>query len=81
MEVKNGNFQALRMLQLLITQNAPKLQPISLGIFRSDYMVDSANPRDPNATLQDDLGIKQVEINTIASSFGGLSPQVRGLHK
>ena len=28
----------------------------------------------------DDLSIKQVEINTIASSFGGLSPQVRALH-
>lgn len=62
------------------TRNEGLSQPISLGIFRSDYMVDSANPRDPNATLQDDLGIKQVEINTIASSFGGLSPQVRGLH-
>ena len=27
------------------------------------------------------LGIKQVEINTIASSFGGLSSQMGGLHK
>lgn len=29
----------------------------------------------------EDLAIKQVEINTIASSFGGLSPPMRGLHK
>ncbi|KAM7425571.1 hypothetical protein ABFA07_023021 [Porites harrisoni] len=48
-------------------------QPISLGILRSDYMLDKGNK-------PDDLSIKQVEINTIASSFGGLSPQVRALH-
>ena len=43
-----------------------------MGIFRSDYMLDGAS---------DNLGIKQVEINTIASSFGGLSSQMGGLHK
>ena len=42
--------------------------------------MDRKNPQGVNG-LQDDLGIKQVEINTIASSFGGLSPQMRGLHK
>ena len=69
------------MLQLRITQNVYILQPISLGIFRSDYMLDSVNPQDPNGAVQGNLGIKQVEINTIASSFGGLSPQMRELHK
>ncbi|KAJ7374658.1 hypothetical protein OS493_004999 [Desmophyllum pertusum] len=49
-------------------------QPISLGIFRSDYMLDGTDEEPEN------LAIKQVEINTIASSFGGLSPQMRGLH-
>ncbi|KAI1812070.1 glutathione synthetase-like protein [Poronia punctata] len=50
------------------------VQSKSLGLFRSDYMVhqDSSNsePR-----------IKQVEFNTIASSFGGLSSQTSQLHK
>lgn len=31
--------------------------------------------------LDDSLKIKQVELNTIASSFGGLSSQVTKLHK
>lgn len=44
-------------------------QKYSLGIFRSDYMLD------------DSMKIKQVELNTIASSFGGLSSQVTKLHK
>ncbi|KAI1146595.1 hypothetical protein F4825DRAFT_456334 [Nemania diffusa] len=50
------------------------VQHKSLGLFRSDYMVH-----------QDGTGsapqIKQVEFNTIASSFGGLSSQTSELHK
>ena len=46
-----------------------------MGIFRSDYMLDRTSDR------PEDLAIKQVEINTIASSFGGLSSQMGGLHK
>lgn len=45
------------------------LQTHSLGLFRSDYMLDG------------DMKIKQVEFNTIASSFGGLAPVVSKLHK
>ncbi|KAK4169212.1 putative glutathione synthetase [Cladorrhinum sp. PSN259] len=50
-------------------------QKLTLGLFRSDYMVhqDIGN----NSNLQ----IKQVEFNTIASSFGGLSAQTSLLHK
>ncbi|KAI8624385.1 glutathione synthetase-like protein [Xylariaceae sp. FL1651] len=50
------------------------VQHKSLGLFRSDYMVhqDTANSA---------LQIKQVEFNTIASSFGGLSSQTSQLHK
>ncbi|KAK4984325.1 Glutathione synthetase [Elasticomyces elasticus] len=48
----------------------------SLGLFRSDYMVHV----DPLDTLAMPV-IKQVEFNTIASSFGGLSSQVAKLHK
>ncbi len=48
----------------------------ALGIHRSDYMLN---------LLGDDIssgyGIKQVELNTIASSFAGLAVNVAGLHK
>lgn len=50
-------------------------QPLALGLFRSDYMVHV----DRGSTSQPT--VKQVEFNTIASSFGGLSSQVSGLHR
>ncbi|KAK3333306.1 hypothetical protein B0T19DRAFT_122320 [Cercophora scortea] len=48
------------------------VQSLDLGLFRSDYMVH----QDGEA-----LQIKQVEFNTIASSFGGLSAQTSKLHQ
>ena len=45
-------------------------------MFRSDYMVHM----DLTAS-KPDVGIKQVEFNTIASSFGGLSTQVSEMHQ
>ncbi|KAG9234271.1 hypothetical protein BJ875DRAFT_19637 [Amylocarpus encephaloides] len=50
------------------------VQNLSLGLFRSDYMVH----RDTQDTAP---VIKQVEFNTIASSFGGLSAQTSKLHR
>lgn len=52
------------------------VQDVSLGLFRSDYMVhqDASNPQSKPA-------IKQIEFNTIASSFGGLSTQTSNLHR
>jgi len=52
------------------------VQDLSLGLFRSDYMVHE-DPSQSNPTP----GLKQVEFNTIASSFGGLSSQVSALHR
>ncbi|KAI0402638.1 hypothetical protein F4802DRAFT_347505 [Xylaria palmicola] len=50
------------------------VQHKSLGLFRSDYMVhQDARSSEPQ--------IKQVEFNTIAASFGGLSSQTSQLHK
>nr|AAL41009.1 glutathione synthetase [Schizosaccharomyces pombe] len=48
-----------------------QFQPLSLGVFRSDYTVH-----------QDDsfIGCKQVEFNTISVSFGGVSKAVSNLH-
>jgi len=47
-------------------------QKAALGIHRSDYMIDvsTASP-----------SLKQIEINTIASSFGGLSSRLANVHK
>lgn len=53
-----------------------RTKDLSLGIFRSDYMVH----KDPS-NLDAKAVIKQVEFNTIASSFGGLSTKVSALHK
>jgi glutathione synthase len=49
------------------------VQPLSLGLFRSDYMVHMP----PSSTVS---ALKQVEFNTIAASFGGLSPLVTAMH-
>ncbi|KAF5629155.1 glutathione synthetase [Fusarium tjaetaba] len=46
------------------------------SLFRSDYMVHQ-DTEAPNSSLQ----VKQVEFNTIASSFGGLSTHTSALHK
>eukprot|EP01064_Diplonema_japonicum_P029871 TRINITY_DN4931_c0_g1_i1.p1 TRINITY_DN4931_c0_g1~~TRINITY_DN4931_c0_g1_i1.p1 ORF type:complete len:460 (+),score=111.44 TRINITY_DN4931_c0_g1_i1:106-1485(+) len=47
-------------------------QKYMMGIHRSDYMLD--------ATDKDAQHIKQIEINTIASAFGGLSPLTNKFH-
>lgn len=52
------------------------MQNLSLGLFRSDYMVHQ-DTSDPSSVPK----VKQVEFNTIAASFGGLSSQTCLLHK
>jgi glutathione synthetase len=48
------------------------VQPLQLGLFRSDYLLHSAaNPP----------SLKQVEFNTISSSFGTLSERTAALHR
>ncbi|KAI1000672.1 hypothetical protein K3495_g7524 [Podosphaera aphanis] len=49
-------------------------QNLSLGMYRSDYMVHQE-------TIESRPTIKQVEFNTIASSFGGLSSLTSKLHR
>ncbi|EPY53236.1 glutathione synthetase large subunit G [Schizosaccharomyces cryophilus OY26] len=46
-------------------------QPLALGIFRSDYMVNKDDQ---------EVSSKQVEFNTISVSFGGLSKMMANLH-
>lgn len=44
-------------------------QPFSLGLLRSDYLLNCATD-----------SVKQVEINTIASSFGGISVHITNMN-
>lgn len=48
-------------------------QPIVLGLNRSDYMLDQ---RDDGTS-----SLKQIEINTISASFGGLAAGLVNVHK
>ncbi|KAJ7747960.1 hypothetical protein DFH07DRAFT_923715 [Mycena maculata] len=49
-------------------------QPLHLGLFRSDYLLHAGAPGEP-------LSLKQVEFNTISSSFGTLSQRTAALHR
>ncbi|KAK9370130.1 glutathione synthase [Lipomyces kononenkoae] len=55
-----------------ITEGVPA-QPLTLGLFRSDYLLHTAPTAEPC--------IRQVELNTISASFGGLSSLVANCHK
>ncbi|KAJ6107403.1 hypothetical protein N7523_008726 [Penicillium sp. IBT 18751x] len=56
----------------LAVQEEGYAQNLSLGLYRSDYMA--------HVTPNNAPALKQVEFNTISSSFGGLSALVRSLH-
>ncbi|KAF5393771.1 hypothetical protein D9757_000260 [Collybiopsis confluens] len=47
-------------------------QPLHLGLFRSDYLLHQRGS---------DITLKQVEFNTISSSFGTLSERASGMHR
>ena len=51
----------------------PSSQSIVLGLNRSDYMLDQSE--DGTSSL------KQIEINTIAASFGGLASRMPDVHR
>lgn len=57
----------------LAAQKEGYAQTLSLGLYRSDYMANIS-------VDSDTASLKQVEFNTISSSFGGLSERVTGLH-
>ncbi|UNI14180.1 Glutathione synthase [Purpureocillium takamizusanense] len=76
-EVADGDdfIRNLWQIHLKVKQEG-YTQPLSLGLFRSDYMVhQDASTTPPSLTA------KQVEFNTIASSFGGLSCLTSKLHR
>ncbi|KAK9475723.1 glutathione synthase [Lipomyces japonicus] len=57
-------------------------QDLSLGIFRSDYLLHSNNhDDDDNDDGSGSVSLRQVELNTIAASFMGLSSRASDLHR
>lgn len=56
-------------------------QKVSLGMLRSDLMLDTSCPKKDTKMLKSHCCWKQVEINTIASGFGWLGPASTQLHK
>ncbi|KAF9232322.1 glutathione synthase [Melanogaster broomeanus] len=51
------------------------IQPLHLGLFRSDYLLHTGGGEGRT------LGVKQVEFNTISSSFGPLSERAAAMHR
>ena len=56
----------------LLVKKDGYVQNMTLGMFRSDYMLHTSEERPP--------ALKQVEFNTISSSFGGLACLVAEMH-
>ncbi|KAI4873755.1 hypothetical protein NFI96_010614 [Prochilodus magdalenae] len=54
-------------------QQEPQTLPVVLGLNRSDYMLDQS--------ADGQTSLKQIEINTIAASFGGLSSRTPNVHR
>ncbi len=48
-------------------------QPLALGLFRSDYLLQAGTQGDP--------ALRQVELNAIASAFGALGSRVTRMHR
>ncbi|XP_076224494.1 glutathione synthetase isoform X2 [Nomia melanderi] len=66
----------------IINNEGGSAQKISLGILRSDLMLETnCHTKDCNNTCIPYCGWKQVEINTIACGFGWLGPAATKLHK
>lgn len=61
------------------------VQPLSLGLFRSDYLLHDAQSEQATqaemGSRSGQLELKQVEFNTISASFGALCTKVNALHR
>lgn len=66
---------------LKITHQEGVVQPIYLGIHRSDYMLQDASKINDAKEDNKEHFFLQVEINTIAASFGCLSSRASQMHR
>ena len=72
-----GQEKANTIIAIAIAiQSTRPVQPLQLGLFRSDYLLHSSSS-DASSPLE----LKQVEFNTISSSFGALSQLAGDLHR
>lgn len=71
--IKVDNFTAKLFSIYKQVQQDPQDMPIVLGLNRSDYMIDCA--------ANGNTALKQIEINTIAASFGGLTSHTANVHR
>ena len=53
---------------------SPSYQPLTLGIFRSDYMIHKTNPHEQSR-------LYQIELNTVSCSFVGVMEKISNMHK
>ena len=78
-------FCAARFKVLILLQNYPiAMKPLSLGLLRSDLMLDSGICSETCVEGQITSPyccFKQVEINTIASGFGWMGPASGMIHR
>lgn len=65
-----------RLVAIHAACDKQRTQPLTGGVFRSDYIVDRAR-----ASQEEGRQIKQVEFNTVSVSFGALSSKVTEMHK
>ncbi|KAJ4461739.1 putative Glutathione synthetase [Paratrimastix pyriformis] len=71
------------LLDLYRTVLSEGVEPRLVGVFRSDYMLTPLHPRDPQQRLpvgEEEMVMRQVEINTISSSFISHGTSVFNLH-
>ncbi|GAB1597395.1 glutathione synthetase-like [Argonauta hians] len=82
-EVDDFTKNLWEIYEATLKQEDEKRQHLNLGIFRSDYMLH-CDKGSTSLTIDDlpkHLQLKQIEINTIASSFAGLATNMVSLHR
>ncbi|KAF7210373.1 glutathione synthetase [Nothobranchius furzeri] len=70
-EVDDFSARLFKIHQQILNEGGSR--SIVLGLNRSDYMLDKRGDQPPS--------LKQIEINTIAASFGGLSSRTPDVHR
>lgn len=79
--VKVDEFTKMLFDIYLETGREKAVQPMSLGLFRNDYMMDVKDSCCTIHGLPASLDLRQIEFNTIASSFAGLSSGMWSVHR
>ncbi|SAM85978.1 related to glutathione synthase [Ustilago bromivora] len=69
-----------QLWHIFISVKDDLVQNLSLGLFRSDYLLHDEESDGLVGARRGELGLKQVEFNTISASFGALCTKVARLH-